>query len=660
MANDLTLTSPVWDTTTQKFGTGALAGGYGMTPTGFLTTYGVLPLTLEGWTKGSVQPTSIQVFLGQNYFGYLGTDASGNLTAQYLNASLAYVNLTTTINIFDGAWHHLALVFQSTGSILYLDGVAVASSTQAAIFSNIHQTDPFGINNHGGLPNYQWPGEADEIAIWSTARYTANFTPPTAAYAGTESGLVALWHLDSNGTDSKTTTAATAYTLTGPSTGTPGTASSAFTVAANGSLAASVTVTPSDGAAGGTFTPASVTLAAGSSPSATFTYTAASAGSFTISTTNTGGLTNPGSVTYTASTTSVSIAPNNTSILYSPYNWNVGANAAISINGGGDFRVAFSGASCTLNFDVSQMITSPSEIYWRVDHYGPRTLAQVASTIVVSIPTDTASWTEHLLEVWIKGTSEFQAPSGMTGQRWNPISSPNTAVKFTGLTLASGASVFAPIAAPLNILALGDSITEGYRTVNSSASADVDWSDSTLGWAFMLGELLGAEIGIVGFGGQGWNVGGVGSVPSFPNTYGYLYSGQARAFTPAPNLIVINMGQNDGTNNTVANVTAVLNGLLAACPTTPIAVLEPFSGNQAANLQSGIAACNAPSRVHYVGTAGWFDATLSTDGLHPLGIANRRTLGPNVAAALQPLLSGSGTPTYGPWFRNRFGFLRED
>ncbi|TXN43595.1 GDSL-type esterase/lipase family protein [Methylobacterium sp. WL7] len=93
---------------------------------------------------------------------------------------------------------------------------------------------------------------------------------------------------------------ATAYTLTGPTSGTAGTASSNFTVAAQGALSAPVTVTPSDSGNGGTFTPTSVSLGASNNPTATFTYTAASAGTKAISTSNGGGLTNPASITLTA------------------------------------------------------------------------------------------------------------------------------------------------------------------------------------------------------------------------------------------------------------------------------------------------------------------------------------------------------------------------
>ena len=94
---------------------------------------------------------------------------------------------------------------------------------------------------------------------------------------------------------------ATAITLSGPSSGTVGVASSNFTAGANGTITGTVTVTPSDGGDGGTFAPTSVAISSGT-PTATFTYTAASAGSptATITVTNNGSLTNPAGIAYTA------------------------------------------------------------------------------------------------------------------------------------------------------------------------------------------------------------------------------------------------------------------------------------------------------------------------------------------------------------------------
>ena len=86
---------------------------------------------------------------------------------------------------------------------------------------------------------------------------------------------------------------ATAVQLTGPATSIVGAASSNFTASTNGVTTGATVVTPSDGGAGGTFTPTTVTLAAGTNTSATFTYTASATGTKSISVTNNGSLTNP-------------------------------------------------------------------------------------------------------------------------------------------------------------------------------------------------------------------------------------------------------------------------------------------------------------------------------------------------------------------------------
>lgn len=97
--------------------------------------------------------------------------------------------------------------------------------------------------------------------------------------------------------------AANAVTLTGPASGVSGVASSNFSVGVSpvgGAITGTNTVTPSDASGGGTFAPTSVSLTT-ASPAATFTYTPSSTGAKTISVTNNGGLSNPSSITYTAS-----------------------------------------------------------------------------------------------------------------------------------------------------------------------------------------------------------------------------------------------------------------------------------------------------------------------------------------------------------------------
>jgi len=95
------------------------------------------------------------------------------------------------------------------------------------------------------------------------------------------------------------TGAATAVTMSGPSSGTVLVASTNFTVGANGVITGTIVVTPADGGAGGTFTPTTVSISSGS-PTGTFTYTPATTGVKTISTSDDGGLTDPTPISYTS------------------------------------------------------------------------------------------------------------------------------------------------------------------------------------------------------------------------------------------------------------------------------------------------------------------------------------------------------------------------
>lgn len=125
---------------------------------------------------------------------------------------------------------------------------------------------------------------------------------------------------------------ATAITLTGPSSGAVGVASTNFTVGANGGITGTITVTPSDGGGGGTFTPTSVNISSGSQ-TATFTYTPASSGAKTISVTNNGSLSNPSNITYTANAAATAVTmsgPSSGTINVASTNFTIGANGSIT------------------------------------------------------------------------------------------------------------------------------------------------------------------------------------------------------------------------------------------------------------------------------------------------------------------------------------------
>lgn len=159
-----------------------------------------------------------------------------------------------------------------------------------------------------GATSYQWKRNGVAISGAVAASYT---TPATSVTGGTANNGDSYTVDVTNASGTVTSSAAslsvsaagaTALTLSGPTGGQVGAASAAFTVGANGAIGGSHTVTLSDGGAGGTFSPASVTISAGT-PTATFTYTPGSAGAKSISATDAGGYTAPAPLTYTATAT---------------------------------------------------------------------------------------------------------------------------------------------------------------------------------------------------------------------------------------------------------------------------------------------------------------------------------------------------------------------
>lgn len=707
MAYDLTLTGASF-ASAGAFGQ-KLTAGYGMAN----PWAGVGSLVTIDAKVNTTANGVLMVAVGSSNTFWMGMQNTNKAEANVGSGT----TLATTVTINDGVDHYLRLCIDDTNNLAYffVDGILAASSS--SVFS-LAKDKNIGVGTFA-MPSagFGWSGgSVDEVAVYSVVKSTTNYSVPTAPIDNAEAGLVALWHLDGNGVDSAgLSSGATAITMTGPSSGTNGTASTNFTIGANGAITGTVVVTPSDGGGGGTFTPTTVSISAGA-PTATFTYTPTSTGAKTVSVTNNGALSNPSSITYTsgatvpgaptigtatagnasasvtftapasnggatitgytvtsspggftgtgasspinvsgltngtaytftvtatnsagtgsASAASNSVTPsatnvyNQSNILFSPYNWNVQATYAAAVNVGAYAKFNFGGTSCALAFDVSTLAGVFPQVEYRVDG-GPWNVVTVAASVSVTMNSATTAYANHLLELVVKGSSE-------SSNRWNGTSN---IVKLTGITLDASKTISKPSALPLYGLYYGDSITEGSITIAASGDATVK-EDGVMGWAYESGRLLGAEFGVVGFGGQGIVATGAGSVPAITSTYGSIYSGVARSFSPMPDYICVNIGTNDGTSNTTTAMTTLLNGLLSATTTTKIVVLRPFNGtSQAANIQAAIAACSAPSRCAYVDTAGWFSTANSFDSLHPNGFENLSNLAPRVANAIRPIVS---------------------
>lgn len=537
--NNLTVSGITYDTTTPKFGGGALNGGYGYTTANPLI---VSPgaYTLEAWVKTTATPSTAAVAAGQVHWGWIGMDTSGNA-----KSSIGSVNFNTTTKINDGVYHHLAVsVTATSGMSFYVDGVSVGTNASTVSAAGVTYDQPFVVGAYVNNGQNPWVGNVDEAALFTGARYSANFTPPTAAYSGLESNLIALYHLDSSAVDS---------------------------------------------AGGSTF------------------------------------------------------VADNASIYYSPYNWLVASGTGKTINGGAYYKTMFSTTSATLNFNVA---ANNSTYYPEIEAFVDGQLAfsgPIAATVQINAPSAYSGWSRHNLRVIVKGITGNQ-------DRWN---TQPAALIFTGITLPSGGTLSLPKVYTKRGLFFGDSITEGEWTIAKPASptSDATYYNGRLGWAFQVGDALGMEFGIVGFGRQGYGITGVGNVPVVTSSYNLLWAGQARSFSPAPDIIFVNEGTNDTAGNgssdaTVqAGTTTLLNSLLSATPTSAIVTMRPFNGQSWSAIQAGVSAVGS-SKVSLMDTTGFFTTTDSADGLHPLGVANIGAIGPAVTEAARPILYPTGVRVY--------------
>ena len=143
-------------------------------PSAISTT--TLAYTVEAWVYATVSFDYRGIFSGRGVGGQtLRTTPSGQL--QLLNNSLSNA-ITTTATMSLNTWHHVAMTNTSAGiTTIWLDGVNSGSSNQSS-----YGGGTFIYVGYAGSGSEYWRGHIDEARYSDVCRYTANFTPPAAAF----------------------------------------------------------------------------------------------------------------------------------------------------------------------------------------------------------------------------------------------------------------------------------------------------------------------------------------------------------------------------------------------------------------------------------------------------------------------------------------------
>ena len=104
----------------------------------------------------------------------------------------SYARQTTTVTARDSVWRHIALVRNGTGSgnlKLYIDGVASGTASSISTSSLNYIIGCFMAGSNGGSDN-PFSGWGTYLRFSNIARYTANFTKPTAPWANDANTLL--------------------------------------------------------------------------------------------------------------------------------------------------------------------------------------------------------------------------------------------------------------------------------------------------------------------------------------------------------------------------------------------------------------------------------------------------------------------------------------
>jgi hypothetical protein len=173
------------DTTTKKFGTGSMefdgTTDYVVQPTSENYGYGTGNFTIEFWLR--LNATTVQTIVSNL------TAANSTNPHIYISTTIRYYTANadriTGASLSTGQWYHIAVCRGSGSTRLFVNGTQSGSTYTDS--NNYGATAPLGIGTYwsAGSPftTSTLNGFIDDLRITKgVARYTANFTPPTAAF----------------------------------------------------------------------------------------------------------------------------------------------------------------------------------------------------------------------------------------------------------------------------------------------------------------------------------------------------------------------------------------------------------------------------------------------------------------------------------------------
>jgi hypothetical protein len=128
-----------------------------------------------------------------NYGWFLAQQQVSGVHQMTFLAYYAALSFTFTVTgtVSATTWHHIAIVDNATAWNMYIDGTSVGNASNAVAVNNSSQPLAIGARRYLGAYDNHWNGFIDEFRISKgIARWTGNFTPPTAEYDAVTGGFM--------------------------------------------------------------------------------------------------------------------------------------------------------------------------------------------------------------------------------------------------------------------------------------------------------------------------------------------------------------------------------------------------------------------------------------------------------------------------------------
>ena len=190
--NDLeTVGNAQVSTTVTKFGTTSMAfdgtGDYLTVPNNAAFDFRSSDFTIEAWVN-IASASGVKTIVSKiSNFGPFLIVINGTTVLYYLSSTGSSWNIANGVSggtVSVGAWAHVALVRSGSTFTPYVNGVAGTTTTSAsALAVNTHNVLIGALQTSAPSIAELFNGYIDDLRITNGyARYTANFTPPTAAF----------------------------------------------------------------------------------------------------------------------------------------------------------------------------------------------------------------------------------------------------------------------------------------------------------------------------------------------------------------------------------------------------------------------------------------------------------------------------------------------